>query len=140
MKELRWCNGNITAFQAVVRGSIPRRSRLVQTFTIRKLKTCDPSRPPPGTSSVDPQGDVLWALWVANQINHVLISMKMTAQSYLSALRTKTRVKSTLALTAGSGLDSSEARTSLRTAVEGQDELSIERYAQRELLLIHRHK
>ena len=126
MKQLRWCNGNITtAFQAVVRGSIPRRSRLMQTFTIRKLKTCDPSRPPPG---------------VANQINHVLISSKMTAQSYLSALRTKTRVKSTLALTAGSGLDSSEARTSLRTAVEGQDELSIERYVQRELLLIHRHK
>ena len=55
------------------------------------------------------------------QINHVPRSMKTAAQLNPSAFRSKTRVRSTLALTPGAGEEASDARASLRTAVRNVD-------------------
>ena len=66
------------------------------------------------------------------QINHVLRSMNIAAQLNPSAFRSKTRVRSTLALTPGAGEEASDGRASLRTAVRSVDARADEVVAKRD--------
>ena len=59
-------------------------------------------------------------------MNHDPRSMNMAAQLKPSTLRSKTRVKSTLALTPGAGEESSYGSASFRTAVRIVDDLAEE--------------